>query len=324
MIEVDEEKGKTPANQIKKTFKAGINLTQQIAVAPLNYVGNMVDSSQSELENRLKKEFGVNFNHWYFSRENIGTIENVLQMINFTTMDVNHLSPFSAMKYLICYMILQKINRNHRKELIFGDKVDNLQYPAEYFEEIQKIASKCKFYSKYAHGCYGDLMNYVYSGKDLTKIVSININDNNEQFISHTKINPQDLIHSNWEATPYMPAHCITISKERKEVLLCLRGSLNWADAVTDLVFTYLNFSIFANEKTGEKFIKINYNIQTQKDIASDIKDTKKFNYKEHDMNYLEEEKENEFKEIYKGLAHSGIFIAGIELYKKLRPKVIL
>lgn len=304
-------------NKIKQTVKDGITLTQKVAVAPLDYVGNMVDNSQNELENKLKTEFGANFNHWYFSRENIGTIENVLQIINLTTMDVSHLSPFWAMKYLITYMILQKINRNHMRDLILGGKVENLQYPPEYFAEMQTVASKCKFYSKFAHGCYGDVMNYVYSGKDLSKIVSIK--DNNQQFISHAGITPEELIYSNWEATIYMPAHCITISKERKEVLLCLRGSSNWADFVTDLVFTYLNFSIYSNEKNGKKFVKINYNIQTEKDVASNVKDTKSLN-----PNSLEEEKEAEYKELFKGLAHSGIFIAGIELFKILRPKVIL
>ena len=305
-------------------MKAGIDLTHKVAMTPLEYFGNMVDSSQIELETKLKTEFGSNFNHWYFSRENIGTIENVLQIINFATLEVNHLSPFKSMKHLIVYTILQKINRVNKPELLFGSKVDNLTFPTEYYDEIYKIIEECKLYSKFAHGCYGDMMNYVYSGKDITKIVGIN--DNNEQFIRHTKINPQELVYSNWEATPYMPAHCITISKERKEVLLCLRGSLNWADVVTDLVFTYLNFSI-VEENNGDKYIKINYNMQIEKDLATKIQNTRHLNEKSHKKASFEEIKENEScdikqKEIYKGLAHSGIFIAGIELFSILKPKV--
>ena len=315
LIEVDEENSNKTLNSIKKTFKAGITMTHQVAVSPLEYFGNMVDNSQSEIELKLKNEFGSNFNHWYFSRENIGTISNVLQIINFTTFEISHMGPFQPMKFLIIYTILQKIVRINRKSLLFGDKIEKLEYPPEYFADIIKTAEECKFYCKFAHGCYGDLMNYVYSGKDITKIVSVK--DNNEQFIHHTKIDPKALIHSNWEATPYMPAHCITVSKERKEVLLCLRGSLNWADIVTDLVFTYLNFSVL-EEENGKKFIKINYNMQAEKDLASSVQDTRNFNFYEEQKN----EGQMKNKEIYKGLAHSGIFVAGIEMYRKLRPSV--
>jgi len=320
LIHVDEEESNLALNSFKKTVKVGIDITHKIAISPLEYFGNMVDNSQSELEAKLKNEFGSNFNHWYFSRENIGTIENVLQIINFTTFDVNHLGPFKSMKFLIIYTILQKVVRINKMELIFGDKVENLDYPVEYYADIINIADDCRFYCKFAHGCYGDLMNYVYSGKDLTKIVGIH--DNNEQFINHTKIDAKELVYSNWEATPYMPAHCITISKERKEVLLCLRGSSNWADIVTDLVFSYLNFSIL-QEQNGNKYLKINFNMQLEKDLATTVQHTRHFN--QNECKGKEEEKDNiheQHKELFKGLAHSGIFIAGIELYKKLRPKV--
>ena len=294
-----------------------------MAISPLDYFGNIVDNSQIELETKLKNDFGADFNHWYFSRENIGTIGNVLQIISFTAMEVNHLSPYKLMKHLIVYTILQKLNRLNKNELLFGSKVENLDFPPDYYVDLDDMAEKSKLYCKYAHGCYGDVMNYVYSGKDLTKILQIT--DYNEQFINHTKIDPKELLYSNWEATPYMPAHCITVSKERKEVILCLRGSSNWADVVTDLVFTYLNFSIL-EEENGNKFVKINYNMQVEKDLATSIQDTKHLNC--HLPSVLDEEKQliqnpgGKPKELFKGLAHSGIFIAGIELYQKLRPKV--
>lgn len=217
------------------------------------------------------------------------------------------------MKHLIVYTILQKINRIHKKELLFGHQIERLEFPPEYYVDLAKISEECKFYCKFAHGCYGDLMNYVYSGKDLTKLVSIQ--DNNEQFINHTKIDPTELVYSNWEATPYMPAHCITVSKERKEVLLCLRGSSNWADMVTDLVFTYLNFSII-QEEDGQKFIKINYNMQIEKDLATKIDNTRHLNSYKKDNKNLEESKEPSEKVLLKGLAHSGIFIAVLNYFK--------
>jgi len=320
LIHVDEENSNLALNSLKKTVKVGIDITHQAAISPLEYFGNIADNSQSELEDKLKNEFGSNFNNWYFSRKNIGTIENVLQIINFSTFEVNHLGPYKSMKFLIIYTILQKIIRINNPGLLFGDKVENLEYPAEYYTNILNIAGECKFYCKFALGCYGDLMNYVYSGKDLTKIVGIH--DNNEQFINHTKIDAKELVYSNWEATPYMPAHCITISKERKEVLLCLRGSSNWADIVTDLVFSYLNFSIL-QEQNGNKYLKINYNMQLEKDLATTVQDTRHFNTNK--FKRKEEEKDNKYeqhKELFKGLAHSGIFIAGIELFRNLRPKV--
>lgn len=117
-------------------------------------------------------------------------------------------------------------------------------------------------------------MNYVYSGnkiknrfkiltnsflgKNILKVVRTGNYDT--EFINHTKINKNDLLYSSWESTPCLPAYCICIDRSRKEILLCLRGSLNWADFVTDLVFTYLSFSVLELENK-EKYIRINYNL---------------------------------------------------------------
>ena len=86
-------------------------------------------------------------------------------------------------------------------------------------------------------------MNYVYSGKKYVKLVK-ETNYINE-FILYTKIKEEDLLHSFFEATPYRPGYCVVKDDIRQEIILVMRGSNNWADFVTDVIFIYVNFSIF-------------------------------------------------------------------------------
>lgn len=325
MIIIDENSSET-LNKIKKSIKNGINFTEKCAITPWNIIGDSVESSQIELEGLLKNEFGINTKHWYFSRENVALIEKIIILINLTTTEVKHLSSYKSLKYLICYTILQKINRTHNSDIIFRNKslkLENLlgkfffkfsfnfsslilvHYLTIYFlldeeekkieekceeeldpfylDELEKIQTECARVCIFAHACYGDLMNYVYSGKETKNCLKIFLNLTNSflgknilkvvrtgnydtEFVNHTKIKKSDLLYSSWESTPCLPAYCICIDHSRKEILLCLRGSLNWADFVTDLVFTYLSFSVLELENK-EKYIRINYNLHVNSAI---------------------------------------------------------
>ena len=87
-------------------------------------------------------------------------------------------------------------------------------------------------------------MNYVYSGKDYSRAVSLLNYD--DEFIKHVKISPKDLLYSYWDATPYKPGYCVTVDRDKKNIVVCLRGSNNWADVLTDLDANSLSFNIMS------------------------------------------------------------------------------
>lgn len=119
MIIIDANSSET-LNKIKKSIKNGIDFTEKCAVTPWNIIGDLVESSQIEMEGHLKNEFGINTQHWYFSRENVALIEKIIILINLSTTEVKHLSTYKSLKYLICYTILQKTNRTHNSDVIFS------------------------------------------------------------------------------------------------------------------------------------------------------------------------------------------------------------
>jgi len=47
---------------------------------------------------------------------------------------------------------------------------------------------------------------------------------------------------------------CISKDQKAKKIVLCIRGSASLTDAITDFMFTYLNFNIVSN-KDGKLFI---------------------------------------------------------------------
>jgi hypothetical protein len=53
----------------------------------------------------------------------------------------------------------------------------------------------------------------------------------------------------NLEATPLNPAYIIYNYETKKQLIFCLRGSYNWADAITDIACFQLEFIIYRNEK---------------------------------------------------------------------------
>jgi hypothetical protein len=110
------------------------------------------------------------------------------------------------------------------------------------------------------------------------------------------------------------PAHCIVVLKERKEVMLVIRGTAQAGDVVTDLVANYVSYSVMVDEK-GVKYLRINSGELKIKEEISGLNDSKILNADDRNVS-------SKHKELINGKAHAGIFLAGIELYKKVRSKL--
>jgi len=238
-------------------------------------------------------------------------IESMMDTLVKLSEDSKKLGKKAQFRYLNCYNILQDIIMNHYPQMVFGPGPDTPILTPEQEIDLDQMASYCSFYLRCAAGAYGDKMNYVLSGQKVWK--ALDPNDRDDEFIKLARIDRNQLVYRDWQAEAYNPAHCIVVLKEKKEVLLVIRGSMEGGDFVTDLIAAYLSFSVIEDEK-GKKSIKINSYDPQAKESVDSLNDSivsfdKKVNPKD--------------KILFTSKAHSGIFLAGIELYRKIRSKVL-
>jgi len=213
------------------------------------------------------------------------------------------LSPALVARHLSGYNIMQDIMMRHYSELVFGPKsYANVIPTLEQELDLDQVSSECNFYARLATAVYGDKIVYELStSKKPPKTPAENI----EQFLRLARIDPKQLVYSNWYSDSYHPAHCIVVLKERKEVVLVIRGTVSSGDAVTDLVACTMNFSVLKDEK-GKNLITINSKSGGEINLnASFIQKENKSNGDNQNIN-----------------AHEGIFTAGIELYTSIRGKL--
>lgn len=266
-------------------IKESLNVAQNITEKTTNYVLNFLSGDSNALQ------------------EMVATLNKLSE-------DSSSIGKMTQLRHLSGYNYLQDIMMSKYNTLVFGPESEKPILSEEQELELDQISSDCNFYCRFAAGAYGDLINYVLSGKKVTKI--LNPNDQTDEFLQLTRIDKKQLVYTDWEALAYHPAHCIVVLKERREVLLVIRGSFQTGDFVTDLIATYVNFSVMEDEN-GNRYIKINSNSQEVNDSISNLNISAVCN---------SDKKNSQDKEICNGIAHSGIFLAGIELYKNIRGKV--
>lgn len=225
------------------------------------------------------------------------------------------LDKLTKLKYLVGYNKLQDIMRDLSPELVYGPQPENPILGSEKHAELDEIANDCAFYARFAVGCYGDKVLYqqgTTGNKNVLKL--LDPNDHNDEFAKFGKFDRRQIFHSNWSvAKAYEPAHAILVLKERREVVVVIRGSVDIGDWLTDFIASYLTFSVMENEK-GNRYIKVHTTDSQAKDIIEKLDPSK---------NILDDQKDSsKDKVIYTGRAHSGIFKAGIKIYNELRSYV--
>ena len=238
-----------------------------------------------------------------------GALQAMVTTLNNLVEESKKLGKATQLKYFNGYNILQDIMMTHCPQLVFGQGTNKPILSPEQEIELDQIAADCNFYCRFAAGAYGDQINYVFSGKNVLK--ALDPNDRNDEFVKLARIDPCQLVYSDWEADALNPAHCIVVLKERREVLLVIRGTAQAGDVVTDLVATYISYSVMVDEK-GVKYLRINSGDPRVKEEINSLNISKVVN----------SDKNSKDRELFSGKAHSGIFLAGIELYKKIRGKV--
>ena len=285
----------------------------------MEFLGDKLKISEHETAKRLKEEYGIDTNQWIFSRENLEMLEKINKLADLTFSEVNHVSTYTSMRYLSAWTIIQKLSR-----AIEGLQLEMANMQAHEAEdgitvnELKEIQKECMHYATFAHGTYGDVMNYVYSAKDYNKIFGFA--EMTKQFLLYTKVKEEDLFHAFWDATPYRPSYCIARDHERKAIVLCMRGSNNWADWLTDFDFHYICFSIIKeNDAEGVEqcYLKFNFEEPEQTAFKQKLGDnTKIFNEDIPDRVLIGEEV------VETGYTHSGMMVSAIQAYKEITPKV--
>ena len=249
----------------------------------------------------------------------VGAIENMLLTVRKLTDKCKHLSKATQMKLLLDYKTLQDMMIMKAPQLIFGP-LKGHTYPILSYEEefeLSQIAGDCNFYCRFAAGAYGDAINYVFSGTNVIK--AFDWNDRRDEFVKLAKIDDNQLVFAQGQASTYEPAHAICVLKEKKEVILLIRGTASAGDLVTDLVASYVNLSVM-EDPNGNRYIRINSR-ENERDSSSVFKDTRFFIYNKTAEETLNEDASKD-KELYRGKAHSGIFLAGLEIFNKMRERV--
>ena len=294
-----------------------MEFSHNIAMRPLNSLGMYLDGSTIETENVLRKEYGINTNQWMFSLENIEMLEQINTLADLTFKEVSHISRYNSVRYLIAWFMLQRLYlTSHEKRM--ATKVKQLDIPKDSpkLYDLRQAQEECLYFAIYANGTYGKVLNTMYNDKrDLNRL--IRTTNYTEDFVFHTKIQPTDVLHSFWDTTPYKPAHVIARDEFKKSIVLCMRGTHHWADAVTDLDFHYLSFSIVRNNRNQTMFLKFHYNERAQEYLKKKIGDDTRY------LNEEEEETKPEDEEILvTGYSHAGMLVSAIGAYKEISPKV--
>eukprot|EP01015_Nassula_variabilis_P014556 TRINITY_DN22042_c0_g1_i1.p2 TRINITY_DN22042_c0_g1~~TRINITY_DN22042_c0_g1_i1.p2 ORF type:complete len:137 (-),score=34.77 TRINITY_DN22042_c0_g1_i1:37-447(-) len=99
---------------------------------------------------------------------------------------------------------------------------------------------------------------------------------------------------------------------------MCIRDR---ADFVTDFIFVYVNFSIYSVDERDIK-IKVNYCITGEKCREFDQKSKIEASLKKLEL-LLETGQtgqQQKLEQIYKGFAHSGMFLSALSLYMEIEP----
>ena len=242
-----------------------------------------------------------------------GALQNMIFTLNKLSEESGKLGKMTQLRLLALYNNLQDIAMAKFPELVFGPapKKSSPIIGSEEEQELAQAAAELNFYCRFAAGAYGDLVNNVVSGKNLGKL--FDPNDTNDEFVQYTRIDANQLIYSQWEAEALLPAHALVILKERKEVLVVIRGSYQAGDFITDLIASYVEFAIM-EEPNGNRYLKI---IQNPNDV--EIESSNGLNEESKESSSIEQGQD---KVLYTGRAHSGIFTSGIEIYKKIRMLV--
>jgi len=301
------------SNGFRKNLNDVFQKSSQLVSKPLDYIGDYLNQTQSTLEKRLLVEHNLDPRTWFLSSENVELLEKINKLAQDCFMEVRNLSSYEIFQYLTALSTLQRFYYTSTKiELPSSQSIskDDPQY-----KEFQNIQEECFYYSIFANATYGDLMNYVYSGKDIGRVIRVVNYD--KEFLNHVKIPPTDLLYSSWITQPYKPGYCIAVDRQSKSIVLCLRGTNDWFDILTDLDSNFLEFDIL--ELEDERCLRFNFNYDFHDHIQKKIDKTTKYLLKNSNI----ELKGNE-KILRSGFCHSGMMTSAISLYKELVPMVLI
>jgi len=302
---------------ILKNIREGILIGNELALLPLNTFGNYLDESIVDVERRMRQEYGINTDQWVFSLENLLILQKIGQLADLTLKEVSHINSFDTVKYLSAWSILQGLYLSSYEKQV-SLKRSQLDFESNDLKiyEFKQIQDELLYFSTFAHGTYGKLLNTFY--RDRPEIIKLlRFTDFTQDFVSHTKIEEADVLYYFWDSTPYKPAHVIAREQFKRSIILCMRGTRHWADAITDLDFHYLKFSIVKDLENRKFFLKFHFE-EGQDHLRQKLgEDTRELNGEGTTQPSSGKE-----ESLITGYAHAGMLLSAIGAYKEVTPKV--
>eukprot|EP01017_Pseudomicrothorax_dubius_P050107 TRINITY_DN9425_c0_g1_i1.p1 TRINITY_DN9425_c0_g1~~TRINITY_DN9425_c0_g1_i1.p1 ORF type:complete len:516 (-),score=62.27 TRINITY_DN9425_c0_g1_i1:336-1883(-) len=287
----------------------------------LEDVNNDFKRSQEDIEMQLASKYAYDTNHWVFSRENVQDLENITRLLHQTTSVINHLPWDVKLESLRRFSIIQDIVLfSHPDLLYYGSELDPSKKALKGSPEsvnllqgnLSKILTESQTYSRYATGIYGDFLNYVVSGKSRIKLLKI-ANKMNE-FLKYTETKQEDILFSSWKSRPYSPVYVGVRNAPKKQIILVFRGTLHWADGITDCICHNAKISILREKTTGSLSIRLE---NPEEEIR---------NYPKKALMKLVGSTSARIPENYEviasGHAHLGILLAALEAYEQIIGKL--
>jgi pimeloyl-ACP methyl ester carboxylesterase len=97
---------------------------------------------------------------------------------------------------------------------------------------------------RHAESIYGLPLNVASApGTSLTQISDHNI------VICRTGIRSEDLLCTQFQSEAFLPAHYVAVDRQIRAIVVCIRGTANLLDSLTDLAATHDPFSIFTKSE---------------------------------------------------------------------------
>ncbi|SAM06478.1 hypothetical protein [Absidia glauca] len=116
------------------------------------------------------------------------------------------------------------------------------------------IISNIGHFMRYASAAYGESFMRIFGIGDMPSVLPTSHHPNHHAFAHHTRVSVQDILLSSYTDPsnilamhhPSMHAlvHYVTVDHHTKSIVLTCRGTLGLSDVLTDLSFTYTDFTL--------------------------------------------------------------------------------
>lgn len=321
---------------LRSSIGSALDATSKYTDTSLTYISQSLTSNQRELEERLAKDFNVEFSGWLLSAENLTVMEKILQSFAGALMKIQGISSYQAFQYLILFTDLQKIARTYAPEMVYGIDTKKLIEPLPELQrqEIERIREDAHYHLLFATAVYGrpNRVDFIIQGNGPETW--------EQNFLKGVKLQTEDLIHACWKSFTYKPVFAFARDSSVKKFVLSIRGTRSILDFLTDIDAEYFNISLRRDPK-GKLYLKVHHtshmdlhlkqkisamvpiiNFEEESRVNTELEEEKVESHQLHGVENKSAKNMLEDEELYRGWIHAGMFTAALSVFHEVKPTV--